>query len=296
MKKTVFTGAGVAIVTPFYPDNSINYKLLGENIEYQLENKTDAIVICATTGESPTLSDEEHIETIKFAVKKVRGRVPVIAGAGSNDTAYAIHLAEEAQQAGADALLVVTPYYNKTSQRGLVRHFNAIADSVNIPIILYNVPSRTGLNIKPETYFELSKHPNIVATKEANGDISSVLKTRALCGDNLDIYSGNDDQITAITALGGKGVISVLSNIVPGIAHNIVQYALDNDIKKSAELQIEYCDLCNDLFIDVNPIPIKEAMSMMGCRVGECRMPLYRMNDKAREVLRNTLRRHGLVK
>lgn len=296
MKKTVFTGAGVAIVTPFNSDNTMNYELLGKNIEFQLANHTDAIVICATTGESPTLNDEEHVEAIKFAVKQVNGRVPVIASTGSNDTEYAVHLCEEAEQAGADALLMVTPYYNKTSQAGLIKHFTYIADRVKLPIILYNVPSRTGVNIKPETYFELSKHPNIVATKEANGDISSVLQTRALCGDNLDIYSGNDDQITAITALGGKGVISVLSNIVPKVAHDIVQYALDNDVKKSAELQAEYCDLCNDLFIDVNPIPVKEAMIMMGCDVGPCRMPLTSLSDSARETLRNTLKRHNLIK
>ncbi|MCR4924660.1 MAG: 4-hydroxy-tetrahydrodipicolinate synthase [Clostridiales bacterium] len=296
MKKTVFTGAGVAIVTPFNDDNTVNYELLGENIEYQIAHKTDAIVICATTGESPTLNDEEHIKTIKFAIDKVNGRIPVIASAGSNDTEYAVHLAQEAEQAGADALLLVTPYYNKTSQKGLIEHFTYIADRVNIPIILYNVPSRTGLNIKPETYLELSKHPNIVATKEANGDLSSVLKTRALCGDNLDIYSGNDDQITAIMALGGKGVISVLSNVVPEVAHDMAMSAYEGDIKKSAQLQVEYADLCNDLFIDVNPIPVKEAMCMMGCNVGKCRLPLTSLSDSARETLRATLKRHGLVK
>ena len=195
MKKTIFTGAGVAIVTPFNKDGSINFDLLGEIIEYQIANGTDAVIICGTTGESPTLTHEEHTAAIDYAVKKVNGRIPVIAGTGSNDTDYAVKLSQEAEKSGADALLLVTPYYNKTSQQGLIRHYYYIADRVNLPMILYNVPSRTGVNIKPETYLELSKHPNIVAAKEANGDISALAKTIALCGDNLDIYSGNDDQI-----------------------------------------------------------------------------------------------------
>ena len=277
MKKTIFTGAGVAIVTPFNKDGSINFDLLGEIIEYQIANGTDAVIICGTTGESPTLTHEEHTAAIDFAVKKVNGRIPVIAGTGSNDTDYAVKLSQEAEKSGADALLLVTPYYNKTSQQGLIRHYYYIADRVNLPMILYNVPSRTGVNIKPETYFELSKHPNIVAAKEANGDISALAKTIALCGDNLDIYS-------------------VLSNVAPKVAHDIVASFHAGDAEKSRKLQLEYLRLCNDLFIDVNPIPVKEAMVMMGWDVGECRMPLAPLSDSARNTLKETLKHYGLVK
>lgn len=296
MKKTIFTGAGVAIVTPFNKDGSINFDLLGEIIEYQIANGTDAVIICGTTGESPTLTHEEHTAAIDFAVKKVNGRIPVIAGTGSNDTDYAVKLSQEAEKSGADALLLVTPYYNKTSQQGLIRHYYYIADRVNLPMILYNVPSRTGVNIKPETYLELSKHPNIVAAKEANGDISALAKTIALCGDNLDIYSGNDDQITAFLSLGAKGVISVLSNVAPKVAHDIVASFHEGDAEKSRKLQLEYLRLCNDLFIDVNPIPVKEAMVMMGWDVGECRLPLAPLSDSAHNTLKETLMHYGLVK
>ena len=295
MKQTVFTGAGVAIVTPFTADNKINYDKLAELIEFQIANKTDSIVICGTTGEGSTLDHDEHSEAIRFAVEVTNKRVPVIAGTGSNDTAYAVKLSNEAEKAGVDALLSVTPYYNKTSQRGLIEHFNFIADRVSVPIILYNVPSRTGVDIKPETYLELSKHDRIVATKEASGNISAIAKTISLCGDNLDVYSGNDDQVTALMSLGGKGSISVLSNILPEVAHNIPAKYLEGDYVESARLQLEYLDLCNNLFIDVNPIPVKEAMNMMGMNVGDCRLPLYRMSDDAREVLRKSLAKHGLV-
>ena len=295
MKQTVFTGAGVAIVTPFTADNKINYEKLAELIEFQIANKTDSIVICGTTGEGSTLDHEEHSEAIRFAVEVTNKRVPVIAGTGSNDTAYAVKLSNEAEKAGVDALLSVTPYYNKTSQRGLIEHFNFIADRVSVPIILYNVPSRTGVDIKPETYLELSKHNRIVATKEASGNISAIAKTISLCGDNLDVYSGNDDQVTALMSLGGKGSISVLSNILPEVAHNIAAKYLEGDHAESARLQLEYLDLCNNLFIDVNPIPVKEAMNMMGMNVGDCRLPLYRMSDDARESLRLSLAKHGLV-
>lgn len=295
MKQTVFTGAGVAIVTPFTADNKINYEKLAELIEFQIANKTDSIVICGTTGEGSTLDHEEHSEAIRFAVEVTNKRVPVIAGTGSNDTAYAVKLSNEAEKAGVDALLSVTPYYNKTSQRGLIEHFNFIADRVSVPIILYNVPSRTGVDIKPETYLELSKHNRIVATKEASGNISAIAKTISLCGDNLDVYSGNDDQVTALMSLGGKGSISVLSNILPEVAHNIAAKYLEGDHAESARLQLEYLDLCNNLFIDVNPIPVKEAMNMMGMNVGDCRLPLYRMSDDAREALRLSLAKHGLV-
>lgn len=296
MKKVLFTGAGVAIVTPFNKDGSINYQMLENLIDNQIENSTDAIIICGTTGESPALDHDEHSNVIKRCVDHVAGRVPVIAGTGSNDTAYAVKLSNSAEEAGVDGLLMVTPYYNKTSQAGLIEHYNYIADRVSTPIIVYNVPSRTGVNIKPETYLELSKHKNIVAAKEANGDISSVAQTRRLCGDELSIYSGNDDQITAFMSLGAKGVISVLSNVVPNIAHNIVAKYLEGDVKGSADLQMEYLDLCNNLFADVNPIPVKAALNMMGIDVGECRLPLTKMNPTAKELLRQSLIAHGLIK
>ena len=295
MKPVVFTGAGVAIITPFNEDQSVNYDKFCENVEYQIKKGTDAIIVCGTTGEAKTLSTEEHVRLIKLCVETANRRVPVIAGAGSNDTRYAVELSNEAEKCGVDALLSVTPYYNKTSQRGLLAHYKFIADRVSAPIILYNVPSRTGVNIKPETYAELAQHPRIVATKEANGNISEVAKTVALCGDNLTVYSGNDDQITAIMSLGGKGVVSVLSNIVPGVAHDIVQKYLDGDCIGSRELQLEYLDLCNNLFIDVNPIPVKEAMNMMGLDVGPVRLPLVGMDEASKKILRESLVRHGLV-
>ena len=229
MKNTIFTGAGVAIVTPMHDDGSVNYAALGELIEMQIAGGTDAIIICGTTGESSTLTDDEHRECIRYTIEKVNKRIPVIAGTGSNDTAYAIELSKDAEAMGADGLLVVTPYYNKTSQRGLVAHYTAIADAVNIPIILYNVPSRTGVNISLDTYKILAEHKNIAAAKEASGNISAIAKLIAECGDKLDVYSGNDDQIVPIMALGGKGVISVLSNVAPKLTHNIAQLCLDNN-------------------------------------------------------------------
>lgn len=294
-KPVLFTGAGVAIITPFNEDQSVNYEKFTEIVEYQLEKGTDAIVVCGTTGEAKTLSTEEHVKLIKLCVDVVNHKVPVIAGAGSNDTHYAVKLSNEAESCGVDAILSVTPYYNKTSQRGLITHYNYIADRVKTPIILYNVPSRTGVNIKPETYAELCKHPNIIATKEANGDISEIARTAALCGDNLSIYSGNDDQATAIMSLGGKGVISVLSNVVPGVAHDIVQKFLDGDYIGSRELQLKWLDLCNTLFADVNPIPVKEAMNMMGLDVGPVRLPLVEMDDAGKAKLRASLEKHGLI-
>ena len=295
MKNTIFTGAGVAIVTPMNEDGSVNYDAYADLIDFQIENKTDAIITCGTTGESSTLSDDEHHEVIRFAIEQTAGRVPVIAGTGSNDTKYAIELSQAAGEMGADGLLLVTPYYNKTSQRGLVAHFGMIAESVKTPIILYSVQSRTGVNIAPETALELSKYDNIVAIKEASGNISQVAKIRALCGDNLDVYSGNDDQIVPLLSLGGKGVISVLSNVAPEVAHNICQYYFDGKVEESMKLQLEYLDLCNDLFIDVNPIPVKEALNMMGMNAGPCRMPLYEMTDAAKDKLAATLARHGLL-
>ena len=295
MKNTIFTGSGVAIVTPMNEDGTVNYEAYADLIDFQIENKTDAIITCGTTGESSTLSDEEHREVIRFAIEQTAGRVPVIAGTGSNDTKYAIELSKAAEEMGADGLLLVTPYYNKTSQRGLVAHFGMIAESVKTPIILYSVQSRTGVNIAPETAYELSKYENIAAIKEASGNISQVAKIRAMCGDALDVYSGNDDQIVPLLSLGGKGVISVLANVAPEVAHNICQFYFDGKVAESAALQLEYLDLCNDLFIDVNPIPVKEALNMMGMNAGPCRMPLYEMTDAAKDKLAATLARHGLL-
>lgn len=296
MKKPIFTGAGVAIITPFTSDGKVNYPALKEILEYQIANSTDCIVICGTTGESATLSHEEHTEVIKYAVDVVAGRIPVVAGTGSNDTAYALNLSNEAEKAGVDGLLMVTPYYNKASQEGLIKHFTYVADRVSTPIILYNVPSRTGCEIKPETYAELSKHKNIYAAKEATGNLSSIAKTISLCSDDFAVYSGNDDQITPIMSLGGKGVISVLSNVMPQEAHDIVAAALDGDFKKSAELQLKYLELCNALFMDVNPIPVKVAMRMMGFDVGPLRLPLCDMSEEKTEHLRKVLAKYGLIK
>lgn len=296
MKNTIFTGAGVAIVTPMYPDGSVNYTKLGELIDYQIENGTDAIIACGTTGESAVLSHEEHTKVIGQAVEAVAGRVPLVAGTGSNDTAYALELCREAKNLGADALLMVTPYYNKTSQAGLIRHYTYIADNIDLPIIVYNVPSRTGLDIKPQTYYEMSKHSNIVAIKEANGNISAAAQTFELCGDNVDVYSGNDDQIVPFLAFGAKGIISVQSNILPKETHDICEKFFNGDVKGSRELQLKYLKLTNALFSDVNPIPVKAAMNMMGFDVGECRMPLAPMEEGAREKLKLLLVEHGLVK
>lgn len=295
MKKTIFQGSGVAIVTPMNSDGSINYKVFEEIIEFQISNETDSIIVCGTTGESATLNHEEHCKVIQYCVEKVNGRVPVIAGTGSNDTKYALELSLEAQKLGVDALLSVTPYYNKTSQSGLIKHYNYIADGVDLPIILYNVPSRTGCNIIPETYLELSKHPNIVGIKEANGDISSVVKTISLCGDNIDIYSGNDEQAIPIMSVGGKGVISVFANICPKISHDICSKFLSGDIKESNKIQRKYYELMSDLFCDVNPIPVKAAMNILGFECGECRMPLDNLNSSNFEKLKNAMRKYKLI-
>ena len=295
MKKTVFTGAGVAIITPMNEDKSINYEKLGEIIDYQVENKTDSIIICGTTGESSTMTDQEHIDCISYAVKRVNGRIPVIAGAGSNDTYYAVELSKEAKNIGADALLSVTPYYNKTSQRGLVKHFTEIADATDLPVILYNVPSRTGTNISVETYKILSEHKNIVAAKEASGNLSAIAKIRAVCKDNLDIYSGNDDQIVPILSLGGKGVISVLSNIMPKETHDICELYFSGKVKESADLQLRLLDIINALFMDVNPIPVKDAMNILGWNVGECRLPLVTMSDDNKAKLKEIMQNVGLL-
>lgn len=294
MKKEIFTGAAVAIVTPFN-DEGINYEELKKLIDFNIENGTDAIVIAGTTGESATMSDEEHKAVIKFTVDYVNKRVPVIAGTGSNDTLYAVGLSQYAEEAGADALLIVTPYYNKTTQSGLIKHYNYIADRVNIPIILYNVPSRTGVNITPKTCAELAKHKNIAAVKEASGNLSQIAEIKALCGDELTIYSGNDDQIVPILSLGGKGVISVLSNVAPKEAHNICQLFFDGKVEESAKLQLEYLKLINALFIEVNPIPVKTALGLMGYKVGPLRMPLFPMEECNLEVLKRELKAKNLI-
>ena len=294
LKDLIFKGAGVAIVTPFNEDG-IHFAELGRLIDFNIENGTDAIIVTGTTGESATMSDEEHKEAIKFAVDHAGGRIPVIAGTGSNDTAYAVQLSKYAEAVGADGLLLVTPYYNKCTQTGLVRHFFAVADAVNIPIILYNVPSRTGVNINLETYAELARHPHIVAVKEASGDLSAILKIRALCGDDLAVYSGNDDQIVPILSLGGQGVISVLSNVAPQVAHDICQLYFDGQTQAAAKLQIEYLDLIEALFVDVNPIPVKTAVGMMGYEVGPLRMPLCEMEEPHKKLLEAAMRHHHLL-
>lgn len=296
MKQPIFTGAGVAIITPFTKEGKVNYPALKTILEYQIAHGTDAIVICGTTGESATLSHEEHTEAIRFTVETVAHRIPVIAGTGSNDTAYALHLSNEAEKIGVDGLLMVTPYYNKASQAGLIKHYTYLADRVSTPIIIYNVPSRTGCDVKPETYAELSKHKMIYAAKEASGNISSIAKTISLCEKDFTIYSGNDDQITAIMSLGGKGVISVLSNVAPQVAHDIAAAALAGDFEQSRKLQIEFLELCNALFMDVNPIPVKQAMNMMGFDAGPLRMPLCEMNEANTAKLKAVMEKYGLIK
>ena len=295
MKKRVFTGAATALITPMNEDGSVNFTRLSSLVDEQIKGGIDALVICGTTGEKSTLGYDEHVKVIETAAKANGGRVPLIAGTGSNDTVYSVGLCADAEKAGADAFLMVTPYYNKTSQRGLVAHYNYIADRVNKPIILYNVPSRTGVAIKPETYKELSKHPNIVATKEANGDLASVAKTRYLCGDDLDFYSGNDDQTVPIMSLGGIGVISVMSNFLPNVMHEICAEYLNGNTQKAADLQIKYTGLMNALFSDVNPIPVKAAMNLLGLNAGPCRLPLYPMEEKALENLRLKLQECGCL-
>ena len=289
MKKTVFKGSGVAVITPFIDGVNVDYPALERILNYQVENGTDAIIICGTTGESSTLSDAEHRNVIRFAVQTVAGRIPVVAGTGSNDTAYFLELSQYAAEAGADALLAVTPYYNKCSQGGLVKHFETVADRVDIPMILYNVPSRTGTNILPETCAELAKHPNIVAIKEACGNISQIMRTAYLCGEDMQIYSGNDDQIVPILAVGGIGVISVLANVAPRETHDICRLWFDGKTEQSLALQMKYHPLIEALFCDVNPIPVKEAMRILGWCDGSLRMPLTKIAGKNEERLRSEM-------
>lgn len=294
MKRPVFTGAAVAIITPMNTDGSVNYDELGRIIDDQIAHSTDAIVICGTTGESPTLTDEEHTECIRYTVKKAAGRVPVIAGTGSNDTKYAIWLSQQAEADGADALLLVTPYYNKTSQAGLLAHYTAIADAVHIPCILYNVPSRTGCNLTPATLAELAKHPNINAVKEASGNISQVAEIAAACGTELNIYSGNDDQIVPILSMGGMGCISVLSNVVPAGTVAITDKFFAGDVAGAAQLQCKYMPLIRSLFCESNPIPVKAAMAAMGYCENFLRLPLVPMEEDHYETMIQRMRALGI--
>lgn len=288
-KNIIFKGVATAIVTPFDEENKINFDEFKRLINFQIDNGVDGIVVCGTTGEASTLSCEEKEELIKYCVKVVNGRVPVIAGVGSNNTSIVIENEKYAEKMGVDALLVVTPYYNKTTQKGLIEHYKAISENTNLPIILYNVPSRTGIDIKPETYLELSRIKNIVATKEASGDISKILKIRRLCRDNLNIYSGNDDQIVPILSLCGLGVISVLSNIMPKYTVNMVNSYFDNNIKQSEDMQIEVQNLIELLFKEVNPIPIKEALNIEGFNVGKPRMPLIKCSEELSQSLKHEI-------
>lgn len=290
MKKPVFTGASVAIVTPFGADGAINYDEFRKIIDHQIANGTDSITIMGTTGESSALHDDEHREAIRFGVEYVNHRVPVVCGAGSNHTDYAISLTQHAAACGADAVLSVTPYYNKTTQRGLVAHFTAIADSANIPVILYNVPSRTGISFTPETYLALSKHPNINGVKEASGNFSMIAEAMHLCGDAMNFWSGNDDQIVPIMALGGKGVISVLSNVAPRATHDMADACLRDDFAAAARLQLAYMPLINALFTEVNPIPVKAAMQELGWSMGGLRMPLVPLSEEHLALLKREMR------
>ncbi len=293
MKTPVFTGSSVAIVTPF-KDDRVNLPKLGELIEFQIENGTSCITVCGTTGEASTQSTPEHLETIDYCVNKVAGRVPVIAGTGSNDTLHALEMSLAAQESGADALLLVTPYYNKTTQAGLVKHFEYIADRVEIPVILYNVPPRTGMTIAPSTYLELSKHPRINGTKEASGNFSAIAEAMMLCGDELNFWSGNDDQIVPLMALGGKGIISVAANIVPREVAEIPHLFFEGRVGESAAIQLRLMDLINALFIEVNPVPVKTALNLMGFDVGPLRMPLFDMSPKNLDILKTSMTNAGI--
>ena len=293
----IFTGAGVALITPMNEDGSVNYEKLRELLEFHLANKTDAIIICGTTGEASTLSDEEHLECIRFACEVINKRIPVIAGTGSNCTQSAIELSKEAEKSGVDGLLLVTPYYNKATQNGLKAHYKAIAKEVNVPIILYNVPSRTGTRLAPQTVVDLCHEvPNIVGVKDATGDISEVAELMSLAKGTVDVYSGNDDQIVPVLSLGGKGVISVLSNILPKETHDMVASYLEGDVAKSCEMQLKYFDLVKALFCEVNPIPVKKALNLMGMEVGSLRLPLTEMEDANAKRLEEEMRKAGVIK
>lgn len=292
---SIFKGSGVAIITPF-TNGKVDKNSLGNLLEWHVKEGTDAIIICGTTGEASTMPDAEHLDTIKFAVDTIAGRLPVIAGVGSNDTDHAVYLSKEAEQLGANALLSVTPYYNKGTQKGLIKHFTAIADSVHIPIILYNVPSRTGVNLLPSTVSELAKHPNIKGIKEASGNIAQVAEISRVTPDDFDLYSGNDDMIVPLLSVGGSGVISTVANIAPKDTHDMVMHYLNGDTKKACELQLTMKPLIDALFIEVNPIPVKTAVSLMGLNGGDLRLPLCEMEDKNLEILKTEMRNYGLIK
>lgn len=294
MKKIIFEGCGTAIATPF-TEEGINYEEFEKILENQIENKIDAIIVCGTTGESATMSKEEKKKLIKFSINKVNKRTKVIIGTGSNNTKDAIEMSKYAEEVGADGLLVVTPYYNKTTQKGLIEHYKKIANSVNLPIIMYSVQSRTGVNIEPKTCLELSKIDNIVAIKEASGNISQVAKIASLCKDNLTIYSGNDDQIVPVLSLGGKGVISVLSNIMPEYTHDLTMNYLNGNIEKATNMQVEIIDLIDALFSEVNPIPVKYALNLMGYNFGKPRLPLVELSDENKENMKKIMKEHNLI-
>ena len=293
----VFTGAGVAIVTPFHENGEINYEKFGEHVDFQIENGTDAIIVCGTTGEASCLSHEEHLDAIKFVIDKVKKRVPVIAGTGSNCTETAVYLSKEAEKLGADALLVVTPYYNKATQKGIKEHYTIIAEAVSIPIILYNIPGRTGgVNLLPQTVVDLCRNvPNIVGVKDATGNFSQIAKMMALADGCVDLYSGNDDQVVPLLALGGKGVISVLSNIAPRQTHDMVQKFLDGSVDESRKIQLEAVELIEALFCEVNPIPVKKAMNLLGMEAGPMRRPLTEMEPENAERLLKAMKEFGLL-
>ncbi|ATD55285.1 4-hydroxy-tetrahydrodipicolinate synthase [Clostridium chauvoei] len=290
----IFKGSAVAIVTPFN-NNGVNFEKLKELLEWHISEGTDAIVICGTTGEATTMTEKEKKETIKFTVDIVNKRIPVITGTGSNNTAAAIEMSKYAEKVGVDSILVITPYYNKTTNKGLIKHFKAINDAVNLPIILYNVPSRTGVNITPNQLLELSKFKNVTAIKEASGNISQIAKMKALCGDNIDIYSGNDDQIIPILSLGAIGVISVLANVLPNTVHKMTHAYLNGNVKEALKLQLDTLDLCNNLFIETNPVPVKTALNLMGMKVGPFRLPLCEMDTKNEEILKESLKFYKLL-
>ena len=294
MKKILFKGCGTAIATPFTEDG-VNFEEFRKLIEFQIAEGADAIIVCGTTGESSTMSEEERKQTIKFAIDVVNKRIPVIAGTGANNTKSAIEMSKYAQSVGADGLLIVTPYYNKTTQAGLVAHYSAISKAVSLPIILYSVPSRTGVNINPETCLELSKIENIVAIKEASGNISQIAKIASLCKDNLNIYSGNDDQIVPILSLGGIGVISVLSNIEPKFTHNMVYNYINGNIKEACEAQLKCLDLVDALFCEVNPIPVKDALNLLGYNYGIPRLPLIPLSDAGKQKLEKAMKEFGTI-
>lgn len=294
MKKSVFTGAGVALVTPM-KNNKVDYDAMEKLLEFQIENLTDAIVVCGTTGEAPTLEDDEHLDVIEFCVEKVNKRIPVIAGTGSNNTAHAIMMNKEAEKRGADGLLWVSPYYNKATQKGLVEHYTTLAKSTTLPAILYNVPSRTGVNILPETVEKLADIENIVAVKEASGKVEQAVEIIERCGDKIDVYSGNDDITVPIMSVGGKGVISVLSNVLPKETHLMCEYALNGDFKKAGEMQVKYYNLIKALFKEVNPIPVKAALNLMGIIEKDIRLPLSPMEGENLKYLKTQMEIAGIL-